>query len=115
MTGLKLAQQHSGAVCVVALAGRVDNSTAGEVQGRVNSLLAAGEKQLLLDLAGVTFLTSAAFRVLLVAVREAERHAARLALCGVTGHVRELFELGGLIDSFTILGSRDEAVAKLRA
>jgi anti-anti-sigma factor len=113
MTGLKIAQQHAGAVCVVALTGRLDNSTAPDVQAQLSSLLAAGEKRLLIDLAGVTYLTSAAFRVLLLAAKEAERAAARLALCGLTGHVRDLFELGGLLDSFAILGTRDEALAKL--
>ncbi len=112
MAGLKITHQRSGAVWVVALAGRVDNTTAGEVQGELQALLDAGEKAILVDLAAVTYLTSAAFRVLLVAARDAERGAARFALCGLGGHVRDLFELGGLTQSFTILGTRDEAVAK---
>ncbi len=111
--GLKIAQSRSGEVCVVALTGRIDNSTAGQVQGELASLLEAGEKRVLVDMAGVSYLTSAAVRVLLVATSRAERNAARLALCGVTGHVRDLFELGGLVDSFTILGSRDDALARL--
>jgi anti-anti-sigma regulatory factor len=39
--------------------------------------------------------------------------AARFVLCSVLGQVRELFEMGGLLDAFTILGSREEAVAQL--
>jgi hypothetical protein len=31
----------------------------------------------------------------------------------VIGHVRELFEMGGLLDAFTIHGSREEALAQL--
>jgi anti-anti-sigma factor len=61
----------------------------------------------------VAYLTSAAFRVLLVATDEAERHAAGLALCGILGQVRELFEMGGLLDAFTIFGSPEEAIEKL--
>ena len=38
---------------------------------------------------------------------------ARFVLCSVLGQVRELFEMGGLLDAFTILGSREEAVAQL--
>ena len=112
-SGLKIAQSRSGNVCVVTLTGRVDNSTAGQVQTQLSALLASGEKIILLDLAGATYLTSAAFRVLLVAGNQAQRDAAQFALCGVTGHVRELFELAGFLDSFTILGSRDDALARL--
>lgn len=59
------------------------------------------------------YLTSAAFRVLLVATDEAERNAARVVLCGVLGQVRELFEMGGLLEAFTVHGSREDALAKL--
>jgi hypothetical protein len=34
-------------------------------------------------------------------------------LCSVLGQVRELFEMGGLLDAFTIHGSREEALARL--
>ena len=111
--GLKIAHARSGGVCVVTLTGRIDNSNAKEVVSALDGLIGSGEKSILLDLASVIYLTSAAFRALLVATDQAERNAARLALCGITGHVRDLFEMGGLIDSFTILGSRDEALARL--
>jgi anti-anti-sigma regulatory factor len=51
--------------------------------------------------------------VLLVATDEAERNAARMVLCGLAGQVRELFEMGGLLDAFTVHGSREDALAKL--
>jgi len=111
-TGLKIAQQQSGKVCIVAPIGRFDNTTASQVQAQLTMLIDAGEKVILLDLADASYLTSAAFRVLLVGAKRAEAASARFALCNVTGHVRDLFELGGLIDSFTILGTRDEALAK---
>jgi anti-anti-sigma factor len=65
------------------------------------------------DFGAVLYLTSAAFRALLVATDEAERNAAKLVLCSLGGHVRELFEMGGLLDVFTVHSSRAEAVAKL--
>jgi anti-anti-sigma factor len=77
--GLKLAQSRSGQVCVLALTGRVDNTTASQVHTQLKALIDSGEKTILLDLAGVAYLTSAAFRVLLVAANNAERNAARLA------------------------------------
>jgi anti-sigma B factor antagonist len=110
---LNIARSRSGQLCVVTLTGRVDNSTSSQVQTELRTLIDSGEKRILLDLAGVSYLTSVAFRVLLVATSQAERSGARLALCGVTGHARDLFELGGLLASFTILGSRDEALATL--
>jgi len=64
------------------------------------------------DFKEVLYLTSAAFRVLLVATDEAERNAARFVLCGIMGQVRDLFEMGGLLDAFTVHVSREEALAR---
>jgi anti-anti-sigma factor len=113
-SALSIEQTHSGIVCIVALKGRIDSTSAGEVMVRLSDLISTGEKAILVDLGAVLYLTSAAFRVLLVATDEAERNEARFALCNITGHVRELFEMGGLLDAFTIHGSREEAVAQLR-
>ena len=110
---LEITEVRAGHTCVLALAGRIDSTNAEQLTERVNKLLAAGEKNLVVDFKEVRYLTSAAFRVLLIATDEAERNAARFALCSVLGQVRELFEMGGLIDAFTIHNSRDEALAQL--
>ena len=112
-SSLKVAESQSGEVCIVALSGRIDSTNASELLGRLNKLLSSGQKTILVDFKEVLYLTSAAFRVLLVATGEAERNAVRFMLCSVVGHVRELFEIGGLLDEFTIHGSREEALAKL--
>jgi anti-sigma B factor antagonist len=110
---LSIEESHRGEVCVVALSGRIDSTNAEELMGRLNALLSSGETNVLVDLKGVIYLTSAAFRALLVAADEAERKAARFVLCSVLGQVRELFEMGGLLDAFTIHASRDEALERL--
>lgn len=112
-TGLTMTESHSGGVCIVSLTGRIDSANAADFTAHLNGLISSGEKSILLDFANVLYLTSAAFRALLVATDEAEQKAARLALCSLASQVRELFEMGGLLDAFTILSSRDEALARL--
>jgi len=97
----------------VALTGRIDSTNAEQLMERLNSLLASGVKAVVVDFEQVIYLTSAAFRALLVATDEAERNTARFVLCSVLGQVRELFEMGGLLDAFTIHGSREEALTRL--
>lgn len=111
---LEIAEVKSGGTCILALSGRIDSSNADLLTAHVSKLFLSGEKYLVLDLKEVLYLTSAAFRVLLVATDEAERSTARLVLCSVMGQVRELFEMGGLLDVFTIHASREEALAQAR-
>src|SRR5882724_6906225 len=110
---LTFAESRSGNVCVVSLGGRIDNTNASELTTRLSRLISSGERSILVDLGAVLYLTSAAFRALLLATDEAEHRAANFALCNVAGHVRELFEMGGLLDVFAIHGSREEALKQL--
>jgi anti-anti-sigma factor len=112
-SALTVAESRSGNTCVVTLSGRIDSTNANDLIMRFNSLISSGEKSILVDLGSVLYLTSAAFRALLVATDQAERNEARFVLCSVAGHVHELFEMGGLLDAFTIHGSREEALTKL--
>ncbi len=112
-TALRMEDTRAGQVCVVAISGRIDSSNAATLLERLTGLLSSGEKKILLDFMEVLYLTSAAFRVLLVATDEAERNTARVVLCGLAGQVRELFEMGGLIEAFTVHASREEALARL--
>jgi anti-anti-sigma factor len=110
---LNIGQTRAGSVCVVTLSGRIDNTNANEVMAELTRLIASGEKSILVDLGAVLYLTSAAFRALLVATDEAERKAAKFALCSLAAHVRELFEMCGLLEVFTIHNSREEALKQL--
>jgi anti-anti-sigma factor len=112
-SALNIRQSHDGGVCVVTLSGRIDSTNANDLMSQLTNLILAGEKSIVVDLGAVLYLTSAAFRALLVATDEAERNAATFVLCSLGGHVRELFEMGGLLEVFTVHPSRAEAVARL--
>src|SRR5258705_10806107 len=112
-SALNIGQNHDGTVCVVTLSGRIDSTNASDLMNQLTNLITSGEKSIVVDLGAVLYLTSAAFRALLVATDEAERNAAKFVLCSLGGHVRELFEMGGLLEAFTVHPSRAEAVAQL--
>ena len=113
MSGLSIGQTRDGGVCIVTLSGRIDSTNANDVRGVLTHLISSGETSILVDLGAVLYLTSAAFRALLVATDEAERRSANFALCNLAGHVRELFEMGGLLDVFMVHNSREDALKQL--
>src|SRR5919198_4331148 len=113
MNALSIGRTRAGNVCIVTLSGRIDSTNANDVKAELTRLISSGEKSILVDLGAVLYLTSAAFRALLVATDEAEHQAANFALCSLGGHVRELFEMGGLLEVFAIHNSREEALKQL--
>jgi stage II sporulation protein AA (anti-sigma F factor antagonist) len=110
---LTFAESRIGNICIVSLAGRIDSTNATNLIARLNDVISSGPKSIVVDLGEVLYLTSAAFRALLVATDAGERNQAKIVLCNVVGQVRELFEMGGLWEAFTIFPSRDAALAQL--
>ena len=108
---MDLREEKIGGVTVVEVKGRIDSTTAPALGERLTTSLEASKVRVLLDLSRLEYISSAGFRILLLAAKRADETGSRLVLCGVSGKVRQLFDLGGFIDLFTIVGSRDEGIA----
>ena len=108
---MDLREEKVGGVTVVEVKGRIDSTTAPALGERLTASLQAPKVRVLLDFSRLEYISSAGFRILLLAAKRAEESGSRLVLCGVSGKVRQLFDLGGFIDLFTIVGSRDEGIA----
>jgi anti-sigma B factor antagonist len=102
-----------GEVTVLQVRGRVDSTTAPRLRERLEGALGR-PGGVVLDLRDVDYVSSAGFRVLLLAAKRADGQGTRLVLSGVAGKVHQLFDLGGFLDLFLIVGSRDDAVAAAR-
>lgn len=111
---MEISESTDGVVTVVSLRGRLDSVAAPSLGERLTGTLSTPGRRLLIELSQLEYISSAGFRVLLLAARRATETEGRIVLCGVTGKVRQLFDLGGFLDLFMISGSRDEGVAALR-
>jgi len=106
---------HATAVRVFDLSGRLDAvSTQQAIEGLYQAI-AGGDRQILLDLAQVSFLSSSGMRALLLVRKELLAHpGGELRLCSLQPQVREVFELTGFTRVFHIHQTRDEALHAFR-
>lgn len=111
---MDLRQDTVEGVTVLEVVGRVDSTTAPALQDRLTSTMATPRARVLIDFTRLDYISSAGFRVLLLAAKRADQAGSRFVMCGLSGKVRQLFELGGFLDLFPIVGSRDEGVAAAR-
>ena len=70
-----------------------------------------GSRQLVLDLEGVDYVSSAGLLALDAVLGRVHVSQAQLVLCGVTEPVRVAFELAGLLEHFLVVMTRAEAVS----
>jgi anti-anti-sigma factor len=95
-------QKRFADVVVLSVAGRVDHSTSEELRNALSAPLArcvAGQDHLVLDFAGVDYISSAGLRVLMLAAKQASAQKGFLALAAIQPLVREILE----ISKFTLV------------
>jgi anti-sigma B factor antagonist len=101
---LTLTSGGDGSV-VVTVAGELDTLTAPDLRAALDGALADPTcRRLVLDLSGVTFLSSAGLSVLVTTREDTRARSIELQLAGLTGNraVRRPLELTGLIDLFNV-------------
>jgi anti-anti-sigma factor len=111
---MKLVEDVVDDITVLEAYGRLDSTTAKEFGDRLNALVQAGQSSIVVDLKNIAYISSAGFRVLLIASRVAAEKRSKLALCGVIGEVRRLFEIGDFIKQFVICQTQADGIGQLR-
>lgn len=111
---MDLREGSVGGVTILDVVGRVDSTTAPVLQERLKSVMTAPQTKVLIDFTRLDYISSAGFRVLLLAAKRAEETGGHFILCGLSGKVRQLFELGGFLDLFSISASREDVIAAAR-
>jgi anti-anti-sigma factor len=108
---MELNEQQAGGVTVLQVKGRIDSTTAPMLGERLTAMLGAAKARVVVDFSQLDYISSAGFRILLLAAKRADQTTSKLVLCGVSGKVRQLFDLGGFLDLFTIAPTREEGIA----
>ena len=96
---------------IIELSGRIDNVTSSAWKPRWMPPWMPCLPRLILDLAGVTFVSSIGLRVLLMAAKRCRKQDAGLALYSVAPQIASVFRLSGLNAFFPIYDSREAALA----
>ena len=99
---LELTVSEDGGLTVVSAVGELDVNTAPELRERLALLIAAGTRQISVDLASVSFVDSTALSVLVSALKRLRQVDGDLQLASPTPSVRRVFEITGLTRLYTI-------------
>lgn len=98
-TGMNIIKKTEGSALTIALEGRLDTSTAPQLEAEIRAL--DGVTELTIDLAALEYLSSAGLRVLLAAQKIMNKQGS-MRVCHVNETIMEVFEVTGFIDILTI-------------
>ncbi|AGW12654.1 STAS domain-containing protein [Megalodesulfovibrio gigas] len=109
--GLELVTEKRGQAIVLHPMGRLDNATATAFQQGVERVLAMGETRIVVDLAGLEYISSAGMRALLaLAMQLRSRPQGAVAFARPAGMVQDVLKLAGFHQMFTIHATLEDAL-----
>ena len=98
---------------VIAARGEIDLFTAPDLKQVLTDTIEGGAHRVVLDLSEVSFLDSTALGVLIGAVKRLRSRGGALAIVNTDASIAKTFQITGLDQIFTIVPTRDEALAAL--
>ena len=92
----------------IALSGRLDTTTAFQLQDKIDEYLDAGARTVIMDLRQLEFLSSAGLRVIFKTKKLMDSRKGRLLLVNLQPQVRRVFEIIQALDGMNVFASQEE-------
>ena len=100
-----------GDVDIVTLSGAFDAVSAPKLTETVNKIVQAGQIDIVVDFAGVQFMSSAGLRAIVLSVKEARARGGDVRFAATSPAVEKIIHLSGLHNIIKIFPTVDEALA----
>jgi anti-sigma B factor antagonist len=108
---MKTDVQQAGNSTIVTVTGSVDALTSAELAKVLTGQIAEGRANLVVDLIGVAFMSSAGLRTLLGAVKEARGSGGDLRISSTNPGVDKVLKMSGFHNIAKVFPSQAEAVS----
>ena len=98
---MEIKTTQDGAKTTVSVTGRVDTTTAPQLEHGLSKL--DGVRELVVDISGVPYMSSAGLRCLLSAQKMMMAAGGEMSVAGTQPAVREVFDITGFSDILTLV------------
>jgi anti-anti-sigma factor len=109
---VEISTASHGHAIVIAVSGRLDSATARPFEARICDLIAEGHRRIIVDLAGLGYISSAGLRVLLVAAKRLKPDGGRLLLAAPGELVGQVLGISGFSGMLETCATTEEALAR---
>ena len=93
--------------------GRIDGVNARDFEEALKSAISADDNTVVMDLEGLSYISSAGLRVILLIAKTLRKRNAELMLCSLSDPIREVFEISGFDKIIPVHASREQALAAI--
>ena len=104
---------RKGNIAILTLSGRMDAESAPQFEAASAEFLAAGVTHFAIGMSGLQYVSSMGLRSFLVLAKEAKSKGGAVVLCGLTGFVKEVFDMTHVTQLFPLYDTTDAALQSL--
>jgi anti-anti-sigma factor len=110
---MDIQEEQTGDILTVALTGRLDAATSKGVEDHLLARIDGGARTLVLDLAGLDYISSVGLRVFVVAAKRLKAGGGSIVVCALKPSIQQVFEIAGFTKLFPAYDSRAAAISGL--
>ena len=93
--------------------GRIDGVNARDFEEAMKAAINSDDSTVVIDLEGLSYISSAGLRVILLIAKTLRKRNAELSLCSLSDPIREVFEISGFDKIIPVHASREQALAAI--
>lgn len=113
MEGLvNIKEDRRGDILVLRLSGRLDAISSPDAETKVFDFINKGQNKLLLDMAGIDYLSSAGMRMLLSVSKKLKTLSGKLVISTVTVNVMDVLKMSGFDHVLEIAVTEEDGLRK---
>ena len=105
--------ERSNGTLIAKAEGRIDGVNARDFEEAMQAAIGSDDNAVIIDLEGLSYISSAGLRVILLIAKTLRKRNAELILCSLSDPIREVFEISGFDKIIPVHASREEALATL--
>lgn len=110
--GMDVKEEKKGDVLILRIKGRLDAISAPAAEKKVFDCINSGNSNLILDVSGVDYLSSAGMRMLLSTTKKLKSISGRMILFGMTNNVMDVLKMSGFDHVLELCRTEEEALHK---
>ncbi len=110
---MEIEVRKEGLVAIVTLPERVDGTNAPALETQLTDIIKGGDNKIVLDCAGMSYISSAGLRAVLIGARRSQEAQGKLCLCAVQPSCMEVLEISGFLSLIDVHDTLDAAQAAL--
>lgn len=107
-----LREEHIDEVLVLRVKGRLDAIASPEIERRIFDAIHKGQVKLLIDMSGITYLSSAGIRMLLSTTKKLRTLSGKLVVCNMAANVSDVLKMSGFDHILDMSKNEEEALKR---